>query len=418
MFWVWWSLTCLVIAEQLIRAWNHQKELLAFPTFASVMWGYIYVYLPYALMASNSSLFSPQDWAFYQLTAFIGIFSLNVGWRITFLGRMRKHISTVPAQYNLNKLRDAAIAFSLVGILGFQSFLQSTTGYQGASGYWYLLFLTCYPGVSICVALMTLSPSFRKPAMIATLVVVGILLFYPLLSRTRRGPTYAGIIAVVSAYAAVQARPPRVLVLSSLACTGLLLLVLVTLRTSGSGDLWHGKISLDGAITKRASTLNDNEYYNHCQMIGANLRTGLYQYGTVHLGVLLNWIPRQVWLNKPGRSVGFYPEAFKTIKGSEKSNLGFGGSWGPVADAFNNYWYFFPIFFLGLGVLTAYVFHRAMDSNALNWKMHNVGLLCASHWFVAQCFSEAAVPALIFQGVFYVAFRYARDETRTGRAIR
>jgi hypothetical protein len=161
-------------------------------------------------------------------------------------------------------------------------------------------------------------------------------------------------------------------------------------------------------LEERAKRTSDNEYFNHCQMLEANLRTGLYQYGTAHLAALVNWVPRRFWLDKPQRGLGFLPEALQTLDRDDSSNLGVGGAWGAVADSFNNYWYFFPVFWLGVGWLTAAAFLKAQVFGSLPWKLHNVGILCAAHWFIAQSFAEAFVPFMIYQGVFFIAFQYAR----------
>ena len=163
----------------------------------------------------------------------------------------------------------------------------------------------------------------------------------------------------------------------------------------------------------RAKKTSDNEYFNHCQMLEANLRTGLYQYGTAHLVVLVNWVPRRFWPDKPQRSLGLLPEAIHQIESESLSNLGVGGAWGAVADSFNNYWYFFPIFWLAIGWLTAAAFLRAQVGGSLPWKLYNVGILCGAHWFIAQSIVEAFVPFMIYQGVFFIAFWYSG--VRVGR---
>jgi hypothetical protein len=413
MFWFWWILTLFVITEQLLRGWRRGNEILAFPTLVSFLWGYIYVFLPFILYAEYPDLFLDDQWDFFQLSAFLGILSLNVGWRIVFSRKSNSMIHPYNSKYDLRKLQNISLFFILVGIAGFQSFIRSESGYQGASGYWYLLFLVSYPAVSICVATMSLSPKLRSPLVWGVLILFCLLLFLPLLNGTRRGPTYTAIISVVAGYSAVRKSIPKFFIVSSFSLAGVLMLVLLFIRTSASSQ--EDGFRIQDILVGRAQKLSDNEYYNHCQMIQANLDTGLYQYGTTHLGIFLNWIPRQIWPDKPGRSVGFFPEAFKTLDASEKNNLGFGGSWGPVADAFNNYWYFFPVFLMAVGGVTALFFRRVVATDALNWKLHNVGLLAASHWFVAQCFTEAAVPALIFQGVLFACFRYAKTPATINR---
>jgi hypothetical protein len=121
----------------------------------------------------------------------------------------------------------------------------------------------------------------------------------------------------------------------------------------------------------------------------------------------VNWVPRRFWPDKPQRNLGLLPEAMQTLERDESSNLGVGGAWGAVADSFNNYWYFFPVFWLGIGWLTAAAFLRAQAFGSLPWKLYNVGILCTAHWFIAQNVVEAFVPFMIYQGVFFIAFKYS-----------
>ena len=74
---------------------------------------------------------------------------------------------------------------------------------------------------------------------------------------------------------------------------------------------------------------------------------------------------------------------------------------------FDNYWFFFPLFWLALGYGAAAVYVGAFRRDSLRWKMHYVGILCATHWLISQCFAEAFVPAMIYQGAYLLAFRIA-----------
>jgi hypothetical protein len=285
----------------------------------------------------------------------------------------------------------------------------------------------------LCVVVMTLSPRHRSGPHWGTLALLVWLIVLPSLVGARRGPTFVAIIALFFSFASVRRKPLNpAIVLSVLGAAGLLLLLQVTARrvTYSEGGTWKeflSTVKVEEVLEERARRTSDNEYFNHCQMLEANLRTGLYQYGTAHLAALVNWVPRKFWPHKPQRSVGFFPEAFREVEVGESSNLGVGGAWGAVADSFNNYWYFFPVFWLGIGWLTAAAFLRAHVIGSLPWKLYNLGILCAAHWFIAQTLVEAFVPCMIYQGVFFIAFKFARVRVerkpkrprpapRTGRA--
>ena len=119
------------------------------------------------------------------------------------------------------------------------------------------------------------------------------------------------------------------------------------------------------------------------------------------------------------RNQGFFPSALgETAASAEESNLGYGGAWGAVADTFDNYWWFFPIFWFLVGAGVAAMFARAVLEDSVRWKLHYVGVLCATHWFVAQCLPEALVPALFYQAAYFVAFRFATVPAQSPRPRR
>ena len=414
-FWLWWALTLVAAIWQIWRAWRRPRELLGFATVASVLWLYIYGYLPYHLISEQKGVFPAAIWNLAQFTAFVSLLSLLVGWhwKVDLAGRSSRPAPEV--SYNVDRIWWCGLGALAIGLGGYYSFRGSGRGYEETSAYWYLLFNTCYPGMALCVAAMTLSPRHRSSLHWGTLALLASLIILPFLIGARRGPTFVAIIALFFSFAAVRRRPVHPAILLSVLCAaGLLLLLLVTARrvTYSEGGTWKEflqTVTVEEVLEDRAKRSGDNEYFNHCQMLQANLRTGLYQYGTAHVAALLNWVPRRFWPNKPQRSLGFLPEALREVEVGDSSNLGVGGAWGGVADSFNNYWYFFPAFWLAIGWLTAAAFLRAQVDGSLPWKLYNVGILCAAHWFIAQSIVEAFVPFMIYQGVFFIAFKYSRE---------
>ena len=186
------------------------------------------------------------------------------------------------------------------------------------------------------------------------------------------------------------------------------MLFLVTARSIVYHDGTWGEalstISISNVFEEHATCTADNEYYNHCLLVEADQLTGRYQYGTASLAVMLNWIPRQIWADKPARNKGFFPAAMDAFQSGKGNNLGHGGAWGPVADSFDNYWFLFPLFWLGVGYGIAAIYVRAFQENSLRWKLRYVGVLCATHWFISQSLAEAFVPAMIYQGAYFLAF--------------
>ena len=413
-FWLWWALTLVAAIWQVWRAWQRPRELLGFATVASVLWLYVYGYLPYHLISEQKGAFRAEIWNLAQFTACVSLLSLLVGWHWK-VDSARHSSRPVPkVSYDMDRLWWCGLGALAIGLAGFYSFTRSGREAAETSAYWYLLFHTCYPGMALCVVVLTLSPRHRSVFHWGTLALLTWLIILPLLVGARRGPTFVAIIALFFPFAAVRRKPLNpAIVLSVLCAAGLLLLLQVSARqvTYSEGGKWREflrTVKVEEVLQDRAKRTSDNEYFNHCQMLEANLRTGLYQYGTAHLAALVNWVPRKFWPNKPQRSLGFFPEALWEIERDDSSNLGVGGAWGAVADSFNNYWYFFPLFWLTIGWLTAAAFLRAQVVGSLPWKLYNIGILCAAHWFIAQTMVEAFVPFMIYQGVFFIAFKHAR----------
>jgi hypothetical protein len=106
--------------------------------------------------------------------------------------------------------------------------------------------------------------------------------------------------------------------------------------------------------------------------------------------------------------MGIFPAAMLHFRPGFYTNLGFGGAWGPVSDSFDNYWYFCFIFWYFVGRGAVALHKRAMYQERLNWKMHYLAVLMSSHWFFAQCPTEALVPFMFYQAAFWLAFHNSR----------
>lgn len=339
-FWGWWTLTVGLVVWQIGRALLNAKLVLGFPVIAGVMWLYFYGLLPFGLARSESV--PPTILPVAQFLPFAAYVSLLLGWYVRLNQRSAGRRSQTPAALDLERLSTAGVALAFVGLAGYVSFHASERAYTETSAYWYLLYDLCYPGISVCVVAMTIAPSSstRQNLFLAAALVAPVI-FLQLLNA-RRGPTFVAVIAITYSYLLVRPRLPRpAVILGILGASGIVMLVLVSARSVVYHDgTWGEALStvsfadkIEDRITSRTA---DNEYYNHCMFLEANLRTGLYQYGTTHLNGLLNWIPRQIWPDKPPRGQGFFPSALYEIKSGPNINLGHGGASGGVEDTFDN----------------------------------------------------------------------------------
>ena len=412
-FWIWWTLTVGLAGAQIIRASFSVRIAIGFPTVVGCMWLYFYGVLPYVLTSHHSGSVPADILALAQFQAFVSYAALLAGWHYRLSRKSRRRGWRAPVQIDLARLFKGGIVLLVVGLAGQLSFRASGRGLGESSAYWYLLFHLCYAGVSLCVVALTLSPARRRMETIAIVALLAAPIILGQLLAARRGPTFVAVIAITFSYLLVRPRPPRPThILAIIGGSGALLLFLVSSRDVlyREGGTWSEVVdssSMESVVDNRTESTGDNEFFNHCLLLEANLDSGCYQYGTTHLAGLLNWVPRRFWPGKPQRSTGFFPEAIRFVKSDQRHNLGIGGSWGTVADSFNNYWYFFPVYWVLIGYGVAAMFARGFIENSLRWKVHYVGVLCVTHWFVGQNFAEAIVPALIYQASYFVAFRFA-----------
>jgi hypothetical protein len=410
-FWLWWLLTLCLCAWPLLRALENPRQALGFPVVASLMWLYFYVYLPFQAVTYLDDELEGLSVGLAQFLSCVCFACLLAGW---YLGVRRAGPPLPPPPtYNLGRLWLVGLAWMVVGTAGMYSFAASGQAFKASSAYWYLLFNVGFAGIALCVAVLVLAP--RKADPLSLLLFLGLTgaLLYPFALGARRGPVFAAIIAAVFSYLLVRRTFPRLyVILGTLAFTGFLMLAFVEARNyTYRGQSWEDALenmTFDDIMTKRTRRSGDNEFVNHCIQVEANLETEQYQFGTAHLLVWLNWIPRALWPTKPPRAAGLWPEARDIFRPDHTfTNLGLGGAWGAVSDTFNNYWYFCFLFWFAIGWFVAAVFRRWQRGD-LRWKMYYLGLLMSAHWFIAQCLPEALVPCLFYQFVFWSSFAVCR----------
>jgi hypothetical protein len=410
-FWIWWSLTVLACSWPLLRALDHPREVLGFPLIASLMWLYLYVYLPFQAVTYLDDALKGLPLSFAQFLSCASFACLLLGWYL----RVGGGSTSLPraARYHLGKLWLLGIGWLVVGNVGLYSFLASGASYQSSSAYWYMLNNVGYAGTALCVVALVRGRRYVDPLSVLLVIVLIGLLAGPFIVGARRGPMFTAIIAVIFAYLLASRTMPRLSVaVGTLAFTGFMMLVLVEVRNyTYHGKTWDDALetmTFEDVMAKRTKKLSDNEFVNHCVQIQANLETDQYQYGTSILSALLSWIPRSLWPDKPVRNEGWFTEARDYFRSGVRTNLGSGGAWGTVADAFNNFWYFSLVFWFAVGWFTAAVYTKGQRGGDLSWKMYYLGILMATHWFIAQCLSEAIVPWLMYEAVFWLSFRLCR----------
>ena len=225
-----------------------------FPVIAGLMWLYIYGLLPYGLVRSEAVPAGILPLA--QFLSFAAYASLLIGWNVRLHRKSAGPASRIPTSFDVQKLSLAGVGLCLVGLVGHLTFHSSEQAYADSSAYWYLLFHLCYPGISLCVATMAISPSVRRlqnlvlAALLASPVVISELL------GTRRGPTFVAIIAVAYSYLLVRRRLPRPAVLAAFRRQWGPMLFLVTARAV---------VVHNGSWSEVLSTISISDVFEHAR---------------------------------------------------------------------------------------------------------------------------------------------------------
>ncbi|MEJ0001115.1 MAG: hypothetical protein WDO13_19330 [Verrucomicrobiota bacterium] len=412
--WVWWGLTVAICSWKIVEAFVRPARMLEWPFLACAMWVYFYGYMAYQAKLTLSAYLGNGMADIGQLMALLCLIALLAGWS---MGR-RTRITRKPPQivYNYFHFWLAGYFFLLVGAAGgiwMQYEAQIGQVHYEGDGYWYMLFYVGYPGLAMTVwSVIKMNRAMRHQLLILTLIGLAIFMA-PHVIYARRGPLYPAVMVLLLVPPMTLRRPPNPLLYGgALVGAAIVMLLFLQVRTvTYNGGSWSqaiGTLDLNAAIEERGKEADDNEYVNNCQMIATIYKNGKYDYGTGHLGLLLHWVPRQVWKDKPGLGGGIYAadELFDDIERTTGfALLGHtGASSAGVADSFLEYGLLAPLFWFLLSWGFGSVYCKAIVVGSPRWMFCYVGIICASHWLVSQSFAAAFVPAMYFQAVPFVSF--------------
>lgn len=406
-FWFFWILTASLCGWVFVEAFRKPLKLLEWPFMASVMWAYFYVYMSYDAKTTLGDFVDEYE-VIGQFTALLGFLFLLLGWKTGFKkAPNRKAKSSYP---NIHWMLLIGLFFLLLGAYGGNTVAadikEGRNVLQESSAYWYLLFYVGYPGLALAVWAASKWHGGYQYLVWAAIAASLVIFLYPHIERARRGPTFPVAIVLLLVPALARRKAPNpLLFVTVLGGTGLVMISFLSIRgIIYKGGTWAEaltQLDVGHSISSRGKNIYDNEFVNHCHTIATLADNGKINYGTGHLGVLLHWIPRSLYKEKPflgGGQFCSFDELFNDIErhcgvyllgGSGASNAG-------VADSFFQYGWIFPLFWYALGWLFARVYHKGFAANNARWSLTYVGIMCASHWLISQSLPSAAVPCLVF----------------------
>jgi hypothetical protein len=275
------------------------------------------------------------------------------------------------------------------------------------SGYLYMLFHVAFPGIAICIFLISVSSEFRSSGNILFLMIISALFILPWVYTVRRGPVFSFLIVLV--YGFYLARPRlvnRAVVLGGLLSACVIMLFFLIIRDynpSGEGS-WSARqlrrVDVTNVFLKKAYDEDDNEFLYSCCVIGTCYELDRYQWGTSYLSLAMHWIPRSWWPDKPTLATGWFdpptPADVYEATGILPSN---GSAYAGVGESFMDFGWTTPIFWFGLGWGFGRLYRKSLAQGLSTWVIVYIGMIAASHYLITQGFAAFFVPACIYVAI-------------------
>jgi hypothetical protein len=408
--WVWWVGTVALAGGKLIEGLWRPARMLEWPFLASAMWIYFYGYMAFEAKRNLSAYLGNGMSNIGQLMPFLCLIALLAGWSVGKRAPVRPPAR--PREYSYALAWSLGFPMLLLGAAGAYSVVQAVDegnlNFRATSAYWYLLFYVGYPGLAIAIWAVLKMKSLPVQIFLGALTLLALIAFMiPPILNARRGPLFPAALILLLVPPLTLRRPPnRLLYCGGLAAVAVVALVFLQIRTvTYNGGTWKQAfqvVNLGAAITERGEEAEDNEYVNNCQQIGTIFQNGKYQYGTGHLELLVHWVPRQLWWEKPALGEGYYSfdEMNDDIEMATGVRLlGHGAASAGVADSFVQYGLLCPLWWFALACGLGAVYAQAIHGRRPLWMFVYIGFICASHWLISQNFAAAFVPAMYFEAV-------------------
>lgn len=147
-----------------------------------------------------------------------------------------------------------------------------------------------------------------------------------------------------------------------------------------------------------------------------------WNYGRVFLDMPIIFLPHQYFPNKyDWVSRWDAPHSFPLLRrylGLSKKVLSYGVAPLGFSDAFVNFWWLFPVFWLLLGYYLQYLYSGATSGRRLDFQAYLVCSFFVLFLLVGQDIEAGEFAALLTLLPAWMAYRYAREhDARTGRTV-
>lgn len=405
------------------HASQDRRELLGLYPVFGMGWLYFYGYMAFDAVRHLGVYLPASATELGEFIALLCLTGVVLGWKkgvgAGYLrGRRHQLASPWNVNYNYTKLWWIGLAMLIVGLYGFRSFSESGRAFNEVLGYWYMSGHLVYPGATLCLIAFSKLPTLRSaPRLIGFIALLSVAMF-PFISGARRGPFFTLVMVCLFTPALCGwFRPRPFQVFAVIAGAGAVMMFMVLARswvyaTEDRSEGWSQAakgITLEHLLTFKSKSLDDNEFAYHCGAVATADQLGLIQYGTGDLSLLVHWIPRRWWPNKPEVGRGWMEAVEWQIPRVMGWSMINGGAIGGVASSFHQYGYLAPLFWFVLAYLFGTVYSRALFFSDPRMIASWVGIVASMHWLIAQSFHDAFVPACIYQAAPWLVFRYVKS---------
>jgi oligosaccharide repeat unit polymerase len=369
-----------------------------------------YCYSPLVLYSTNGffGYLADDDVAFAQWVHFLGVAAILVG---MFLGSKTPpgEVNVPEAVYDRKKLFFWSAVFAGLGIgtfaLGIANVGGLTQAYGEAygsgsleSGWLRDLTLLCVP------ALILFSLSHQKLRLTPRYVTLMLIYASPFLIHgflgARRGPTFMVVAGMALTYYMASGKRPRLVTMAAGGgALGILLLFLVTNRTS---IYWGSDMKLEGEVSTYFNPSAGNDFVCGAGLVVITQRTGDFSWGATYLTTLfVRPIPRSIWPTKYEDAAAFFHStpltenlgiditAFRRVLGWTAT---VGSAPGIVADIWREFSWGMVIVLGGLGWFYGYAWRRASREG---WE-----------WLAIYCYMASLSLYLVMQTLEAMLYRF------------
>jgi len=381
----------------LTRHWG----LLSAPVVVGGFFAYFYVLLPSAglFFREGQYLFDERTYLFGLVVAILSLLTFYAGWVLRtpqegIRGR------AVGRGYSPNSLYIYGAGFSILGVVGYATtvylqggwaHLHSQPHYMATrdvymTAYIYDLALLVFPGILLMLQSVLLAKKvswFRGKALFV--VALSALVSVEAVLMSSRQISFFILAIWIFLLPLMRSRPPaRVALLAGLLLAGLIPFLLLVYRSHlhlGMEASEFADVESRDVVERVLRPSTGNEFITHSSLVTACFDSGEYDYGLQVINVLVNFVPRVLWREKPYDLFRVRPDDLIYNHGGWIPANGYVLT--GAGSVFFEWGFLGLVFWFLLGRWSRGLFEKTKQGSPKSAVIY-VGLICVLFVFVAQ----------------------------------